>query len=80
LVFVAVLLAFSLLVRGGLAFVFVAVAKGSSLLVRRGRKRARMVKSCRVLSSAACCSLLRAAPPRKLVPCSTQLSASRSWL
>ena len=56
---------------GFFALVFTAVA-----LVR---KRVRMVWSVLVLLSAACCSCFRAAPPRRLEPFNTQLSASRSW-
>ena len=44
------------------------------------RKRARIAWSILLESSAACSSCLRAAPPRRLVPFSAQLSASRSWL
>ena len=58
-------------VLGFFALVFTAVA-----LVR---KRVRMVWSVLVLLSAACCSCFRAAPPRRLEPFNTQLSASRSW-
>lgn len=60
-----------LAVLGFLALVF--------LVVALARKRVRMLSSILVLLSAASCSCLRAAPPRKLVPFSTQLSASRSW-
>ena len=50
------------------------------VVVLRVRKRVRIVWSVLVLLSAAfCCSCFRAAPPRRLVPCKTQLSASRSW-
>ena len=63
--------------RGFLALVFTAVAL---VVVLRVRKRVRIVWSVLVLLSAAfCCSCFRAAPPRRLVPCKAQLSASRSW-
>ena len=69
-----------LAVLGGFALVFVAVALGLPVVVLRVRKRARIAWSILLESSAACSSCLRAAPPRRLVPFSAQLSASRSWL
>ena len=49
-------------------------------MVPRARKRVRTAWSVLMQSPAACCSCLRADPPRRLVPFNTQLSASRSWL
>ena len=66
-----------LFVRGFLALVFTAVAL---VVLLWARKRVRIVWSALVLSSAAFCfSSFRAAPPRRVVPCKAQLSASRWW-
>ena len=89
-VLVAGLLVFGAL--GGVLVLRVLLARGelsirgffalALVVVPRIRKRIRIVWSGGVLvllSAAFCCSCFRAAPPRRLVPCRTQFSASRSW-
>ena len=89
-VLVAGLLVFGAL--GGVLVLRVLLARGelsirgffalALVVVPRIRKRIRIVWSGGVLvllSAAFCCNCFRAAPPRRLVPCRTQFSASRSW-